>query len=71
MGIFEMPPFDTGTVELAKAVAESGRRFSRWRRRFRKSHQERRGLRQNHPRLDWGGGSLDFWAVPNYPAWSG
>jgi phosphoglycerate kinase len=24
MGIFEMPPFDTGTVELAKAVAESG-----------------------------------------------
>ncbi len=23
MGIFEMPPFDTGTVELAKAVAES------------------------------------------------
>jgi phosphoglycerate kinase len=24
MGIFEMPPFDRGTVELAKAVAESG-----------------------------------------------
>jgi len=24
MGIFEMPPFDKGTVELAKAVAESG-----------------------------------------------
>ena len=24
MGIFEMPPFDTGTVSLAKAVAESG-----------------------------------------------
>ncbi len=24
MGIFEMPPFDTGTVALAKAVAESG-----------------------------------------------
>jgi phosphoglycerate kinase len=24
MGIFEMPPFDTGTVELAKAVANSG-----------------------------------------------
>jgi phosphoglycerate kinase len=24
MGIFEMPPFDNGTVELAKAVAESG-----------------------------------------------
>ncbi len=24
MGIFEMPPFDTGTVELAKAVAGSG-----------------------------------------------
>jgi len=24
MGIFEMPPFDTGTVELAKAVATSG-----------------------------------------------
>jgi phosphoglycerate kinase len=24
MGIFEMPPFDTGTVELAKAVAHSG-----------------------------------------------
>lgn len=24
MGIFEMPPFDTGTVELAKAVASSG-----------------------------------------------
>ena len=24
MGIFEMPPFDTGTVELAKAVAASG-----------------------------------------------
>ena len=23
MGIFEMPPFDKGTVELAKAVAES------------------------------------------------
>jgi phosphoglycerate kinase len=24
MGIFEMPPFDTGTVELAKTVANSG-----------------------------------------------
>jgi phosphoglycerate kinase len=24
MGIFEMPPFDKGTVELAKAVAASG-----------------------------------------------
>ena len=24
MGIFEMPPFDKGTVELAKAVAQSG-----------------------------------------------
>jgi len=24
MGVFEMPPFDKGTVELAKAVAESG-----------------------------------------------
>ena len=24
MGIFEMPPFDTGTVALAKAVANSG-----------------------------------------------
>ncbi len=24
MGIFEMPPFDAGTVALAKAVAESG-----------------------------------------------
>ena len=24
MGIFEMPPFDKGTVELAKAVADSG-----------------------------------------------
>jgi len=24
MGIFEMPPFDKGTVELAKAVANSG-----------------------------------------------
>jgi phosphoglycerate kinase len=24
MGIFAMPPFDNGTVELAKAVAESG-----------------------------------------------
>jgi phosphoglycerate kinase len=24
MGVFEMPPFDTGTVALAKAVAESG-----------------------------------------------
>ncbi len=24
MGIFEMPPFDRGTVALAKAVAESG-----------------------------------------------
>jgi phosphoglycerate kinase len=24
MGIFEMPPFDTGTMELAKAVADSG-----------------------------------------------
>lgn len=24
MGVFEMPPFDHGTVELAKAVAESG-----------------------------------------------
>lgn len=24
MGIFEMPPFDKGTVEIAKAVAESG-----------------------------------------------
>ncbi|HKA00288.1 MAG TPA: phosphoglycerate kinase, partial [Candidatus Solibacter sp.] len=24
MGIFEMPPFDTGTVALAKAVAQSG-----------------------------------------------
>jgi phosphoglycerate kinase len=24
MGIFEMPPFDRGTVELAKAVADSG-----------------------------------------------
>ena len=24
MGIFEMPPFDKGTVELAKAVAGSG-----------------------------------------------
>jgi phosphoglycerate kinase len=24
MGIFEMPPFDNGTVALAKAVAESG-----------------------------------------------
>jgi phosphoglycerate kinase len=24
MGVFEMPPFDTGTVALAKAVANSG-----------------------------------------------
>ena len=24
MGVFEMPPFDKGTVSLAKAVAESG-----------------------------------------------
>ena len=24
MGVFEMPPFDMGTVALAKAVAESG-----------------------------------------------
>jgi phosphoglycerate kinase len=24
MGVFEMPPFDVGTVSLAKAVAESG-----------------------------------------------
>ncbi len=24
MGIFEMPPFDRGTVELAKAIAVSG-----------------------------------------------
>lgn len=24
MGIFEMPPFDKGTVALAKAVADSG-----------------------------------------------
>ena len=24
MGVFEMPPFDRGTVALAKAVAESG-----------------------------------------------
>jgi phosphoglycerate kinase len=24
MGIFEMPPFDRGTVALAKAVADSG-----------------------------------------------
>jgi phosphoglycerate kinase len=24
MGIFEMPPFDKGTVELAKVIADSG-----------------------------------------------
>jgi phosphoglycerate kinase len=24
MGVFEMPPFDTGTVAIAKAVANSG-----------------------------------------------
>ncbi len=37
MGVFEKPPFDRGTVALAKAVAASGRGFGGRRRRFGES----------------------------------
>ena len=45
MGVFEKPPFDRGTVALAKAVAESGAISRGGRRRFREGHQERRACR--------------------------
>ena len=39
MGVFEMPPFDKGTVALAKAVAASGRGERGGRRRFGEGDQ--------------------------------
>ncbi len=51
MGIFEKPPFDKGTVALAKAVADSGAIIGGGRRRFREGHQGRRRDQQDHARL--------------------
>ncbi len=49
MGVFEMPPFDRGTVALAKAVAASGRDQRGGRRRFGKGHQIGRSRGQDLP----------------------
>ena len=51
MGIFEKPPFDKGTVALAKAVAEFGRRIGGRRRRLREGHQGGRRVRQDLARF--------------------
>jgi len=53
MGIFEKPPFDNGTVALAKAVAAPAR-LGGGRRRFGKGHQSRGRDRQDFARLDGG-----------------
>ena len=51
MGVFEKPPFDKGTVALAKAVAESGAVSVVGGGDSREGGQERRRDRQDLPHL--------------------
>ena len=61
MGVFEKPPFDKGTVALAKAVAEFGRGFGGGRRRFGKGRSRSAGVSDKISHISTGGGaSLEF-----------
>jgi len=67
MGVFEKPPFDRGTVALAKAVAASGRRFGCGRRDSEKAIKSA-GVSDKISHISTGGGaSLEFLAGIELP----
>ncbi len=52
LGVFEIDAFAEGTIGIAEAVAASGRRLHRRRRRLDRRRQEGRGQGQDQPHLD-------------------